>query len=89
MLRVSLENTSQPAQSEINSNSTSTEQCFICFEVQDTGVGIAVAEIDTLFNAFVQTEAGKKAADGTGLGLTITKKYVQIMEGNIGVSSIE
>jgi len=75
LLRVSLENTSQPALSEINSNSTSTEQCFICFEVQDTGVGIAVAEIDTLFNAFVQTEAGKKAADGTGLGLTITKKY--------------
>ena len=88
LLRVSMENISQPAQSEINSNSTSTEQCFICFEVQDTGVGIAVAEIDTLFNAFVQTEAGKKAADGTGLGLTITKKYVQIMEGNIGVSSI-
>jgi len=88
LLRVSLENTSQPALSEINSNSTSTEQCFICFEVQDTGVGIAVAEIDTLFNAFVQTEAGKKAADGTGLGLTITKKYVQIMDGNIGVSSI-
>ncbi len=88
LLYVSLKNTSQPAESEIDANSNSTEQCFISFEVQDTGVGIAVAEIDTLFNAFVQTEAGKKAADGTGLGLTITKKYVQIMDGNIGVNSV-
>ncbi len=88
LLYVSLKNTSQPAESEIDANSNSTEQCFISFEVQDTGVGIAVAEIDTLFNAFVQTEAGRKAADGTGLGLTITKKYVQIMDGNIGVNSV-
>lgn len=88
LLCVSLENTLHSAESEINYNSTSTEQCLISFEVQDTGVGIAVAEIDTLFNAFVQTEAGRKAADGTGLGLTITKKYVQIMDGNIGVNSI-
>ncbi|MFM9265725.1 response regulator [Tychonema sp. BBK16] len=89
LLYVGLENASPlPAESEIASNSTSTEECLISFEVQDTGVGIAVAEIDTLFNAFVQTEAGKKAADGTGLGLTITKKYVQIMGGNIEVSSI-
>jgi CheY-like chemotaxis protein len=88
LLCVSLEDTLQSAESEINYNSTSTDQCFISFEVQDTGVGIAVAEIDTLFNAFVQTEAGRKAADGTGLGLTITKKYVQIMDGNIGVNSI-
>ncbi len=86
-LRVGLENT-LPPESEISDNSTSSEKCFISFEVQDSGVGIAVAEIDTLFNAFVQTEAGRKAADGTGLGLTITKKYVQIMDGNIGVSSI-
>lgn len=88
LLHVSLKNTSQPAESEIDSNSNSTEQCFISFEVQDTGVGIALAEVDTLFNAFVQTEAGRKAADGTGLGLTITKKYVQIMDGNIGVNSV-
>jgi signal transduction histidine kinase len=89
LLNVGLKNTSsEVTESEIDSQSTSTEQCLISFEVQDTGVGIAVAEIDTLFNAFVQTEAGRKAADGTGLGLTITKKYVQIMGGNIGVSSI-
>ncbi|MEG4251012.1 response regulator [Microcoleus sp. Pol10D4] len=88
-LRVSVEsNQQQPAESEIHPNYTSVEPLLILFEVEDTGVGIAAAEIDTLFDAFVQTQAGRKAADGTGLGLTITKKYVQIMGGDIWVKSV-
>src|SRR6476661_6378592 len=76
-LRVSVESKQpQPAESESYPNSTSVEPLLILFEVEDTGIGIATAEIDTLFDAFVQTQAGKKTADGTGLGLTITKKYV-------------
>ncbi|MEG4199525.1 response regulator [Microcoleus sp. Pol12A5] len=88
-LRVSVEtNQQQPTESESHPNSTSVEPLLILFEVEDTGVGIAAAEIDTLFDAFVQTQAGRKAADGTGLGLTITKKYVQIMGGDIWVKSV-
>ncbi|WP_445250445.1 response regulator [Microcoleus sp. OTE_8_concoct_300] len=87
-LRVSLESKQPLAESEIYPNSTSGEPFLIVFEVEDTGVGIAAAEIDTLFDAFVQTEAGRNAADGTGLGLTITKKYVQIMGGDIGFKSV-
>ncbi|MEG4105437.1 response regulator [Microcoleus sp. S13_C5] len=88
-LRVSVEsNQPPPAESESHPNSTSVEPLLILFEVEDTGIGIATAEIDTLFDAFVQTQAGKKAADGTGLGLTITKKYVQIMGGDIWVKSV-
>ncbi|PSB36442.1 hybrid sensor histidine kinase/response regulator, partial [filamentous cyanobacterium Phorm 46] len=87
-LRASVKKMQNPAESEIYPNSTSDEQCLILFEVEDTGVGIAAAEIDTLFDAFVQTEAGKQAADGTGLGLTITKKYVEIMGGDIAVDSV-
>ena len=86
-LRVSVECQPQ-AESKIYSNSTSVEPFLILFEVEDTGVGIAAAEIDTLFDAFVQTEAGREAGDGTGLGLTITKKYVQIMGGDIAVKSV-
>ncbi|WP_293353145.1 MULTISPECIES: response regulator [unclassified Microcoleus] len=78
----------QPAKSEVDPNSNSDDSYFILFEVEDTGVGIATAEIDKLFEAFVQTEAGKQAADGTGLGLTITKKYVEIMGGDIEVDSV-
>ncbi|MEG3858258.1 response regulator [Microcoleus sp. herbarium12] len=87
-LRASMESKQDRPESEINLNYSSTEEFGIIFEVEDTGVGIAVAELDNLFDAFVQTEAGKKAADGTGLGLTITKKYVQIMGGDIGIESV-
>ncbi|MEG4960666.1 MULTISPECIES: response regulator [unclassified Microcoleus] len=87
-LRVSVESKQQLTEAEIYSNSTSGEEVLILFEVEDTGVGIPAAEIDTLFDAFVQTEAGRNAADGTGLGLTITKKYVQIMGGDIGFKSV-
>lgn len=89
LLRVGLETVPfLSGETESDSNSIANERCVIFFEVQDTGIGIAAEEMKTLFNAFVQTEAGKKAADGTGLGLNITKKYVEIMGGNIEVSSI-
>ncbi|OCQ94323.1 hybrid sensor histidine kinase/response regulator [Oscillatoriales cyanobacterium USR001] len=81
-LRVNLEE-------EYKENTTFTpDQKFpIIFEVEDTGVGIAESEIHTLFDAFVQTEVGRKSAEGTGLGLTITKKFVQLLDGNITVIS--
>ena len=58
------------------------------FEVQDTGPGISPTEIDQLFQAFTQTEAGRKSQQGTGLGLPISQKFVQLMGGNIAVRSI-
>jgi PAS domain S-box-containing protein len=57
------------------------------FEVQDTGCGITSQEIDLLFQAFEQTEIGRKSQQGTGLGLAISRKYVQLMGGDITVSS--
>ncbi|HAX80373.1 MAG TPA: histidine kinase [Cyanobacteria bacterium UBA11372] len=57
------------------------------FEVQDTGFGIAPAELEKLFEAFVQTEAGKQAHEGTGLGLSISRKFVELMGGEILVNS--
>ena len=59
----------------------------ISFAVEDTGAGIAPEELDKLFEAFVQTETGKQAQEGTGLGLPISRKFVQLMGGNIGVTS--
>jgi signal transduction histidine kinase/CheY-like chemotaxis protein len=58
------------------------------FEVEDTGAGISPEEIDTLFDAFVQTETGRKSQEGTGLGLPISRKFVQLMGGDITVKSI-
>ena len=57
------------------------------FEVEDAGPGIAPEEMDKLFTMFGQTEAGRKSHEGTGLGLAISQKFVQLMGGNISVSS--
>ncbi|MFN6564200.1 MAG: PAS domain S-box protein [Nostoc sp. ChiSLP01] len=57
------------------------------FEIEDTGCGIAPGEINLLFQAFGQTETGRKSQQGTGLGLAISRKYVQLMGGDISVSS--
>jgi signal transduction histidine kinase len=59
----------------------------IYFKVEDTGAGIAPEEMDSLFEAFVQTETGKQSQQGKGLGLPITKKFVELMGGKIIVSS--
>ncbi|NER32511.1 MAG: response regulator [Oscillatoria sp. SIO1A7] len=59
----------------------------LIFEVEDTGPGIAAEEIDRLFEAFGQTETGRKSQKGTGLGLSISQKFVELMGGKLTVSS--
>lgn len=59
----------------------------LVFEVRDTGPGIAVHELDRLFQAFSQTSLGQKNQEGTGLGLTISRQFVQMMGGDIRVES--
>ncbi|AVH73489.1 histidine kinase [Nostoc sp. 'Lobaria pulmonaria (5183) cyanobiont'] len=61
---------------------------LLFFEVQDTGCGITPQELDLLFEAFEQTEIGRKFQQGTGLGLAISRKYVQLMAGDITVSTM-
>ncbi|MGE5655504.1 MAG: PAS domain S-box protein [Actinomycetota bacterium] len=65
----------------------SCEKLTLYFEIEDTGSGIAPEEIDTLFEAFVQTETGRNSQEGTGLGLPISRQFVQLMGGEIAVSS--
>lgn len=60
----------------------------LLFEIEDTGCGIAPSELDTIFEPFVQSATGRKAQQGTGLGLPISCKFVKLMGGNIVVSSI-
>jgi CheY-like chemotaxis protein len=57
-------------------------------EVEDTGVGIAEAEIKKLFRPFEQAESGRKIQSGTGLGLAISREFVRLMGGDISVSSV-
>lgn len=57
------------------------------FEVQDTGRGIASEELEHLFQPFVQTASATQTKEGTGLGLTISRQFVQLMGGDIEVHS--
>ncbi len=59
------------------------------FEIRDTGVGIEKSETGIIFDAFSQTGAGNRAREGTGLGLTISKQYVQLMGGDISAENLE
>ncbi len=68
---------------EDNENSVS-----IKFEVKDTGIGISEDQIETIFDSFTQgSENITKKYGGTGLGLTIARKYVNLMGGDILVKS--
>ncbi|MCT7993736.1 PAS domain S-box protein [Laspinema olomoucense] len=57
------------------------------FEIEDTGPGIAAHEMHRLFEPFAQTETGMKSGQGTGLGLPISQKFVELMGGQIQVRS--
>ena len=59
----------------------------IAFEVEDTGAGIDADELKNLFAAFVQTKTGQQSQQGTGLGLTIARYFVQLMGGEMTVIS--
>ncbi|MBE9076282.1 hypothetical protein IQ241_03050 [Romeria aff. gracilis LEGE 07310] len=56
------------------------------FEVQDTGPGIPTAEHQSIFQPFAQTTNGLQLG-GTGLGLAMSRQYVQLMGGSLEVAS--
>ncbi len=59
----------------------------IIFEISDTGVGIASEELEELFKPFGQAASGRLALEGTGLGLPISQQFIQLMGGEITVTS--
>ena len=72
-----------------NRTNTPPSNCIkLCFEVTDTGKGIAPEELNKLFDPFVQTKSGIQSEGGTGLGLAISSQFAKLMGGTIQASSI-
>ena len=60
---------------------------YLCFDVEDTGVGIAEHELDGIFDSFTQTSSGRQSHEGTGLGLAISRQFINLMQGSIQIKS--
>jgi signal transduction histidine kinase/CheY-like chemotaxis protein len=62
----------------------------ILFMIQDTGIGISREFQNVIFERFIQAQSGpSRSYGGTGLGTTIAKQLVELMNGSIGLSSEE
>lgn len=65
------------------------KKAFVYFEVKDSGIGIPKDKLETVFDSFSQGSVGiNRKYGGTGLGLTIVKKLVAILGGEIKLESV-
>ncbi len=60
---------------------------WVTLAVGDSGPGIAPEQQDRLFIPFERLDADKQGIEGTGIGLAISKRFVELMDGEIGVDS--
>lgn len=65
-----------------------SDRAFLEFKVRDTGIGIAPADQQTIFDRFTQGDAStSRKFGGTGLGLAIVKQLVEMMGGTVSIVS--
>jgi len=76
-----------PKNSKIRVNITQDDTQQVTFSLHDEGVGIPEAELDAIFDAFIQSSQTKTGAGGTGLGLAISKEIIALHGGKIWAES--
>lgn len=66
------------------------DKAFFEFYVKDSGIGISIGDIQSVFQPFYQVDAEhKKALHGSGLGLSLAKSYIEMLGGEINIESKE
>ncbi len=72
----------------VSSTKPDGDKAYVTFVIEDTGVGIPESEIDKIFAMYYQVDPpAHQSATGTGIGLAICKQMVDLMKGEIHVSS--
>ncbi len=73
---------------DITQLDTTNNNALIQFQVTDTGVGMTASQASHIFQPFTQGDTPSiKRQGGTGLGLTISREYVELMGGTVNVQS--
>jgi signal transduction histidine kinase/DNA-binding response OmpR family regulator/streptogramin lyase len=66
------------------------DQAHLSFVVKDSGIGISEKDMPYIFDRFFQVDdSSTRESEGTGIGLSLTKELVDLLDGNIEVDSIE
>src|SRR5262249_39100951 len=87
VIRLSVERESV-AREPARSHALTLPRSTITFRVTDTGIGMTPEQLSKLFQAFTQADAStSRKFGGTGLGLVISRKFCQMMGGDITVTS--
>ena len=73
-----------------SSTSLPNGQTVLEFYVKDTGIGIPIERQEAIFERFIKADVeNKRAFQGSGLGLSISKAYIEMLGGNIWLKSEE
>jgi hypothetical protein len=85
-----LSNASKFTQNGLIQLRATRESNHLCFQVSDTGIGMKPDQVDRVFKEFYQAEASiSRTFGGTGLGLTLCRKFVDLLDGEIHLTSKE